>query len=156
MAEIFVEPEPGTSADPTLHVPRGPLIGAFLLVALVFGVAIQARMSGRTASEEPVSVVAQQREVRFAVQDDGTLSVFDVGEGREIARLSSEKNGFLFGMLRGIRQKREVAHTDSTLPLRITRWQDGRMTLDDPATGMHVAVSSFGPTQVESFRQLFQ
>jgi len=156
MAEIFVEPEPGTPADSTIHVPRGPLIGAALLVALVFGVAIQARMSGKTASEEPVTAVAQQREVRFEMQGDGTLSVYDVGQGREIARLASEKNGFIFGMLRGINQKRAVAHTDSTTPFRITRWQDGRMTLDDPSTGMHIAVSSFGPTQVESFQQLFQ
>lgn len=156
MAEIFVEPEPGTAADSTIHVPRGPLIGAFLLVTLVFGVAIQARMTGRTASEEPVTPVAQQREVRFEVQGDGTLSVYDVGQGREITRLSSDKNGFIFGMLRGIKQKRDVAHTDTATPLRITRWQDGRMTLDDPSTGMHVAVSSFGPTQIASFQQLFQ
>ena len=156
MAEIFVEPEPGTPADSTIHVPRGPLIGAFLLVVLVFGVAIQARVAGRTASEEPVTAVAQQRDVRFDLQDDGTIAVFDVGQNREIARLSSEKNGFIVGMLRGIKQKRDVARTDASTPFRITRWQDGRMTLDDPSTGMHVAVSSFGPTQVESFRQLFQ
>ena len=156
MAEIFVEPEPGTPADSTIRVPRGPLIGAFLLVALVFGVAIQAKLSGRTASEEPVTAVAQQREVRFDLQPDGTLAVFDVGQQREITRLHSDGNGFIFGMLRGIKQKRDVAHTDPATPFRITRWQDGRMTLDDPSTGMHVAVSSFGPTQVASFRQLFQ
>ncbi len=156
MAEIFVEPEPGTAADPTIHVPRGPLIGAVLLVALVFGVAIQARVSGKTASEEPVTAVAQQRQVRFDPQADGTLAVVDVNGNREIVRLSSEKNGFIFGMLRGIKQKRDVAHTDPAVPFRITRWQDGRMTLDDPSTGMHVAVSSFGPTQIASFQQLFQ
>jgi len=156
MAEIFVEPEPGTPADSTIHVPRGPLIGAFLLVALVFGVAIQARVSGKTASEEPVTAVAQQREVRFDPQEDGTLAVVDVDQNREITRLHSDKNGFIFGMLRGIKQKRDVAHTDSMTPLRITRWQDGRMTLDDPATGMHIAVSSFGPTQIASFQQLFR
>lgn len=156
MAEIFVEPEPGTPADSTIHVPRGPLIGAFLLVVLVFGVAIQARVAGRTASEEPLAAVAVQRNVRFDVRPDGMISVYDVGEDREIVRLSPEKNGFIFGMLRGIKQKRDVAHTDPGTPFRITRWQDGRMTLDDPSTGMHVAVSSFGPTQVESFKQLFQ
>jgi putative photosynthetic complex assembly protein len=156
MAEIFVEPEPGTPADSTIHVPRGPLIGASLLVALVFGVAIQARVSGHTASQEPVTAVALQREVRFDMQGDGTLSVFDVGQDREIARLSSDKNGFIFGMLRGIKQKRDVAQTDPATPFRITKWQDGRMTLDDPSTGMHIAVSSFGPTQVQSFSQLFQ
>lgn len=156
MAEIFVEPEPGTPPDSTIHVPRGPLIGASLLVVLVFGVAIQARISGQTASREPVSTVALQRDVRFDPQADGTISVFDVGQNREVARLSPDKNGFIFGMMRGIKQKRDVAHTDPATPFRITKWQDGRMTLDDPSTGMHVAVSSFGPTQVESFQQLFK
>jgi putative photosynthetic complex assembly protein len=156
MAQIFVEPEPGTPADSTIKVPRGPLIGAALLVVLVFAVAIEARTTGHSASLEPVTGVALQREVRFDPQGDGTLSVFDVGQNREIVRLHSDKNGFIFGMLRGIRQKRDVAQTDPKTPFRITRWQDGRMTLDDPSTGMHVAVSSFGPTQIASFEQLFQ
>jgi hypothetical protein len=37
----------------------------------------------------------------------------------------------------------------------LTRWSDGRLTLDDSVTRMHVAVSAFGPTQVESFERVF-
>lgn len=156
MAQIFVEPEPGTPANSTIAVPRGPLFGAAVLVVLVFGVAIAARVSGHTASEAPVSAVVQRRSLRLELQPDGMLSVYDAVENRQVARLDPAKNGFLFGMLRGIQQKRNVAKTDPATPVQVTLWQDGRMTLDDVSTGMHVAVNSFGPTQIESFSQLFQ
>jgi putative photosynthetic complex assembly protein len=156
VAQIFVEPEPGTPANSTIAVPRGPLIGAALLIVLVFGVAIAARVSGHTASEEPASAIAQRRSLRLELEPDGLLSVYDVQQNRQVARLDPAKNGFLFGMLRGIQQKRTVAQTDPATPFQVTLWQDGRMTLDDSTTGMHVAVNSFGPTQVASFSQLFQ
>jgi putative photosynthetic complex assembly protein len=155
MTEIFIEPEPGSSPDSVIRVTRGPLIGAGLMIALAFGVAITARRTGAGASREPLSVPVDQRAIRFVPEADGRLAVYDASSGTLTLRLTSQGNGFIFGMLRGMQHRRVVAHTDSMTPFALTRWRDGRITLDDPATGMHVAVNSFGPTQVASFEQLF-
>jgi putative photosynthetic complex assembly protein len=155
MTEIFVEPEPGTPADSTIRVPRGPLIGAGVMILLTFAVAITARRTGVGASHEPLSVPVDQRSIRFVPDSGGALKVYDALTGRLALRLEPDRNGFIFGMLRGMQYRRSVAHTDSLTPFALTRWRDGHITLDDPATGMHVAVNSFGHTQVASFEQLF-
>ena len=155
MTEIFVEPEPGTNADSTIRVPTVPLVGAAVVVALVFTLAIRARMSGAGASREPLSVPVDQRAIRFVPEGDGSLAVYDATSGQVSIRLAAGTNGFIFGMLRGIEYRRNVAHTDPSTPLALTRWRDGRITLDDPATGMHVVANSFGSTQLASFEQLF-
>lgn len=157
MTEIFVEAEPGTSGDPTFHVPRVPLYSAVALAGFTFLLAIGARRYGIGSAPEPISVPVEERAIRFLPQDDGSLAVLDVNSGVEVVRLRSEGgNGFLFGAKRGIDYKRNLAHVDPETPFALTRWQNGRITLDDPATGMHIAVNSFGPTQVASFEQLFR
>ncbi|MBP6671165.1 MAG: hypothetical protein KA180_17045 [Gemmatimonadales bacterium] len=156
MTQIFVEPEPGTAGDGTLHVPRGPLIAAGVLMALVFGIAITARLSGRGAALEPAPQPVEERAIRFVEETGGDLSVYDAETGREVIRLQAGTNGFIFGALRGLTYKRTVAQADLSTPFRLVRGQDGRITLDDPLTGMHIAVNSFGPSQVASFELLFR
>lgn len=155
MTEIFVEPEPGTSADSTIKVPRLPLIGAAILAVLAYTMAVSARVYGVGASNEGVSIPMVERSIRFTTEQDGSLTVLDVNTGRDIVHLTSDHNGFLFGALRGIAYKRSIAKVAPETPFALTRWQNGKITLDDPTTGMHIAVNSFGPTQVASFEQLF-
>ena len=38
----------------------------------------------------------------------------------------------------------------------ITEWESGRWTLDDPATGWRIELSSFGQGNLGHFRKLFQ
>lgn len=156
MTEVFVEPEPGTSDDPTLRVPRAPLIAAAVLALFAYGIAISAKVFGVGAAAEPVSVPIEERAIRFTTQTDGSMQVVDVNTGLNVVRLTSEGgNGFMFGALRGIAYKRSIAKVAPETPFALTRWQNGKITLDDPATGMHIAVNSFGPTQVASFERLF-
>jgi putative photosynthetic complex assembly protein len=155
VTEIFVEPEPGTSADCTIKVPRLPLIGAAVLALLAYTMAVSARVYGVGKSNEAVSVPMVERSIRFTTEKDGSLTVLDVNTGRDIVHLTQDGNGFLFGALRGIAYKRSIAKVSAETPFALTRWQNGKITLDDPTTGMHIAVNSFGPTQVASFEQLF-
>ena len=39
-------------------------------------------------------------------------------------------------------------------PFVLTRYEDGRLVLDDPATKASVTISSFGPTQIAAFDTL--
>ena len=39
-------------------------------------------------------------------------------------------------------------------PFRLTRWSDGRLSLDDPATGRRIELDAFGPTNTAVFAHL--
>ncbi len=136
-------------------VPRGPLIAAGTIISLAFALALGGRYLGLGRASEPMSIAVEERSLRFTALGADSFEVHDAQTGRLVARLAPDGNGFIVGTLHGATHKRNVAHVDPATPYALTRWQDGRITFDDPSTGMHVAVNSFGPTQVASFERLF-
>ena len=162
MANIVFEPEPGAKdAMPQIRVPRGPLLGALAVVTVAFGAAVAGRFTGAGATHEGVSagpsaaaVALDRRVLRFADAPDGAVLVYDAPTNALAVRLAPGGDGFLRGTLRAMTRERMLARIGQGPPFVLTRWSDGRLTLDDSATRMHVAVTSFGPTQVASFEQL--
>ena len=56
-------------------------------------------------------------------------------------------NGFLRGVLRGLARERKLERSAIEPPFRLTRWADGRLSLEDPATGRRIDdLEAFGPT----------
>lgn len=137
------------------EVPKGALIAAGSIIALAFALALGGKYLGWGRAPEPRSIAVEERSLRFSALGGDSLAVYDALSGRLVAKLAQANNGFIFGTLRGAAHRRTVARIDPSTPYALTRWQDGRITFDDPSTGMHVAVNSFGPTQVASFEQLF-
>lgn len=159
MAHIVFEPEPGArDAMPQIRVPRGPLLGALAVVAVAGGAAVAGRVFGVGATEERVetarATALDRRVLRFADAADGAVLVYDAPTNVLAVRLPPGGDGFLRGTLRAMARERMLAHVGQGPPFVLTRWSDGRLTLDDSTTRMHVAVTSFGPTQVASFEQL--
>lgn len=136
-------------------VPRGALIAAGSIISLAFALALGGKYLGWGRAPEPLSIAVEERSLRFSALGADSLAVYDALSGRLVVKLAQANNGFIFGTLRGALHRRAVAHIAPTTPYALTRWQDGRITFDDPSTGLHVAVNSFGPTQVASFEQLF-
>lgn len=154
---IHFEPEPGSRPDaPPMRVPKGALVMAAGLIVVVFALAISARVFGFGAFREGVAVVAQERALRFSDQQGGGIRIVDANTGQTAADLAPGTNGFLRGALRALTRSRELAGIGPDVPFRLTRYVDGRLVLQDPATGQHVTISSFGPTQVESFDRLLK
>lgn len=158
MAQIVFEPEPGArDAMPQIKVPRGPLLGALAVVLVAATAAVSASVFdvGATRDRDIVATAVERRVLRFADAPDGGILVYASPGDRPAVRLAPGADGFLRGALRAMARGRRLANVGSAPPFVLTRWSDGRLTLDDSATKMHVAVSSFGPTQVESFERLF-
>jgi putative photosynthetic complex assembly protein len=152
---IHFEPEPGARADaPPMRVPTGALYMAGALVAVVFALAVAARVFGFGAFRERPSAVIAERTLRFADERDGGIRVTDGTTGAVAAALPPGTNGFVRGALRTLTRARALAGIGDTQPFRLARYADGRLVLHDPATGQHVTITSFGPTQVESFDRL--
>ena len=57
-------------------------------------------------------------------------------------------------MLDGLERARHRRPRLGNPPVTITQYENGRVTLTDPATGWQVELSSFGPGNVGTFRQM--
>ncbi|HYW32105.1 MAG TPA: photosynthetic complex assembly protein PuhC [Gemmatimonas sp.] len=156
---IHFEPEPGARPGaPPMRVPKPVLILAASLVAVVFALAISARLFGFGAFREDAGAarVVQQRALKFSDVQGGGIRVLDATTNTIAAELPPGTNGFLRGALRSLTRSRALASIGDAEPFQLTRYADGRLVLLDPATGQHVTISSFGPTQVEAFDRLLR
>ncbi len=137
-----------------MTVPKPALIMAGALVVVVFALAISARLFGFGAFREATSAVLAERQLTFTDSQDGGIVVGDATTKTVAATLPPASNGFLRGALRALTRERALAGIGREQPFRLVRYADGRLVLHDPATTQSVTITSFGPTQVESFDRL--
>ena len=132
--------------------PR-PLLFAVggMLVALI-GLAGVARLQG-TSTDIPASTAVAERSLLFDDMADGSVSVRDAANGRMVTVVTGEA-GFLRATLRGLAQQRRRENLDEAPPFDLTRWADGRLTLDDPVTRRHIELEAFGGTNEAVFAAL--
>jgi len=135
-------------------VPRGALIGAAVLLSATLALAAGARRAHLAEHPAAAPAAIESLEVRFEDRPDGTLAVLDAATGREVSTVPPGTNGFIRGVLRGMFRGRKLDSMDRNAEFRLARAADGRLTLDDPETGRHVDLDSFGPTNSAAFGNL--
>jgi putative photosynthetic complex assembly protein len=133
--------------------PRVPLIGMWGLVVFALLAAGAARLSG-TESSRPTSKPVLVQDLRFEDMADGGVAVFAAKSDHPFDIVMPGSNGFLRATLRGLARERKRQGIGQQEPFRLTRWSDGRVTLDDTATGRFVDLGSFGPTNAQAFARL--
>lgn len=151
---IVFEPEPGERPGHVMHVPKPALYMAGALIVTVFALAVSARVFGVGAAREVPTTVLVERALRFQDAANHGITVIDAGSGKVAAELPPGSNGFLRGALRALTRERRKAGIGEEVAFRLVRYTDGRLVLHDPATSQHITITSFGPTQVESFDNL--
>ena len=138
---------------PDFGFPRAPLIVAVTMVGLSLAGAIAGRLEATAAPAQTVAPLAA-RDLVFEDRADGAVVARAAGSLHEVEVFEGE-NGFLRGTLRGLartRKSEQIGRTEA--PFRLARWPDGRLTLDDPATGRHVELLAFGATNAAVFAHL--
>lgn len=164
-------------------VQRGHLLGAAaaMLLACAFALAAAAeagRWGGGSAvaaavppSHAAPAVAATaapiaSRDLRFEDRADGAVTVHEAagagtagsnGDDRLVAVLDPGTNGFIRGTLRGLARERRQRREDigrQAVPFRLARWADGRLTLEDRATGRVLDLNAFGHTNADAFARL--
>lgn len=142
--------------DPAVDrtLPRGALTGAAVLLGLSLTMVVIARMTGYEPAKPPKSVVVESHDLRFLDRMDGAVLVYTNADDRLVDVLQPGTNGFVRGVLRGLVRERRADHIGAAPPFRLTRWADGRLSLDDPSTGRHVDLEVFGPTNAGAFAQI--
>ncbi len=127
-----------------------------LVVAGMVGVALLGAVAGATGGHpghpEHGAAVAS-RDLRFEDRADGAVLIYDAASTTPFEVVQGE-NGFLRGTLRGLARARRMAGLDDTKPFHLAAWPDGRLTLDDTATGNRVELEAFGHTNEAVFAHL--
>lgn len=134
--------------------PRGALIAAGLLVTVAIAGASAASVAGigvaRVADTAPVAV----RDLRFEDRPDGSVVVISAASNKEIDVIAPGNHGFVRIVLRGLARDRIRQAQDKYSPFRLTRWQDGRLSVEDPMTGRRVDLGAFGSVNAAAFTRL--
>jgi putative photosynthetic complex assembly protein len=135
-------------------LPRGAVLGAGGLVISSLLIVAIARLTGYDPAKPPPSAIVEQVDLRFEDRPDGAVLIYDAADGRLADTLPPGTNGFVRGVLRGLVRERNADHIGPLPPFSLTRWADGRLSLDDPSTGRHVDLEVFGPTNAGAFADI--
>lgn len=134
------------SQRPALLAVAGLLAVALLAVAL--GRGQEAEREGQTA--RPVQTLAFHAED----QPDGAIDLREAGGGKLVVRIEPGQDGFIRGTLRGLAQARQREGLSREPPFTLTRFDNGTLSLEDGATGRHVPLLAFGPSNAKAFARL--
>ena len=147
--------------DPT--VPRGALIGAAILLLFVialtgavrFGLIPKAADPSVTRAAAQV-MPAQERSLRFIDRSDGAVVVSDATSGETVTVVPFGQGGFLRATMRRMAKARIAAGIGAEPPFTLTRWENGALSLKDPATGRDAEIYGFGPDHTKSFADMLE
>jgi putative photosynthetic complex assembly protein len=135
-------------------LPRGALFGAAALVLASLLLVSVARLTGYGPAKPAPSAVVSRYNLRFEDRSDGAVLIYSDATGHLVDTLPPGTNGFVRGVLRGLVRERRADHIGPTPPFQLTRWADGRLSLDDPSTARHVDLEVFGPTNAGAFADI--
>lgn len=143
-----------TTAHHASDVPRGALfaIGGMVLATVLTVAAV--RLTGVGAQHLVDAPTVATRDFRFEDRPDGSIVVIDASTRHTVDTVAPGTNGFLRGTMRGLARERMRRSIGPEQPFRMTGHADGRLTLEDPATGRRVDVGSFGPTNAAVFAHI--
>lgn len=136
--------------------PRGPLLGAGALAIFVLATVGAYRLAQIDPSldEAPARHAVAQRDLRFQDRPDGTIAIYEGADGRLVEVLAPGTNGFIRASLRGLARERKRQDIGADPSFRLTRWDDGRVSLEDPTTGRRIYLAAFGSSNEEAFARL--
>jgi putative photosynthetic complex assembly protein len=134
--------------------PRGALLGAAALVGLALVATGFARLSGIGTTHPPEAGPITSRDLRFEDRADGAVAVYDAENDKVVDVLAPGTNGFVRGVLRGLARDRKLQKIGTEPPFRLTRWDDGRLSIEDSVTHQRIELGSFGPTNAAAFARL--
>ncbi len=133
-------------------IPRGALIAIGILVALSIAATAAVRLSGIDV-REPDAPALQTRALHFADLPDGGVAVLDADGKTQVVRLEGEQ-GFVRGSLRALVRERRLRGISQDEPFYLVGRADGRLTLEDRATGQRIDLESFGQMHAREFGRL--
>ena len=137
-------------------IPRVLLRMIGILLVIVVALVSWARITGQTpAAMPPDNRVIQERTIHLFGEMSGAARVLDAS-GSVIAELDPSQGGFVAGVARSLTMKRNQAGIDPAAPVRLLRFEDGRLGLRDDFTGWRAELIGFGKDNTAAFAKLLE
>lgn len=141
-------------SDHNRPLPRAMLYAAAAMVVLSIILAGTSRLTGIGRTEFAAVPAVESRDLLFEDRPDGAVTIYAAEDGSVIGVLPPGSDGFIRGVLRGLARDRKLHQKGADQPFRLTRWADGRLSIDDPTTGRRIDLGAFGPTNAQAFARL--
>jgi putative photosynthetic complex assembly protein len=128
----------------------------FSFVVLTLAAVTVFRLSGaEPIAQPPTTAIAAERLVLLERPErNGPVFVRDAETGRLMARSDRNKNGFIDVIGRVVDRQRLVDGTDPEAPLRVVRFDSGRISLIDVDSGRRIEITGHGSENVAAFARL--
>ena len=131
-----------------------PLIIGTVLVAVMIAIGFAARSGPHGGAPPAAATPLRTADLVMRDQPDGSIVVVTAG-GQPVTTIARNTNPFVRVVLSGlVRERRLEGEGSPSIPFHLTRWLDGRLTIDDIATGKLIELEAFGPTNEDAFARL--
>ena len=144
------------SALDTEPFPRGALIAPSALIGISLAATTFVRVTGMNTATAPVVTEAPTRSiaVRFIDEADGSVSVREGRTNALVTSLAPGSDGFIRSVMRGLAHDRKRRGIGPEQPFLVSQWRDGRLALEDRATGRLIDLNAFGDSNRDAFARL--
>lgn len=140
-------------------IPTVLIRAMFILCMAVLVIVAYARLTDRPLSAAPPSedVVppVAERLIRISGDIDGSAMVWDAN-GEVIADFATGEGGFVSTVHRVLERRRLASGLGDDAPIRLVRYEDGRVSLRDPLTDFRVELIGFGSDNAAVFARFLE
>jgi putative photosynthetic complex assembly protein len=84
------------------------------------------------------------------------VQISDASNGRVLKTIAFGEGGFVRATMRRLAKARTAAAIGAERPFRLVRWENGALSLIDPATGKEAEIYGYGADHVRAFAELLE
>lgn len=134
--------------------PRILLYAAATMIVAAIAVAAVARQTDFGTTRLQYGAAIESCDLRFVDRTDGSVAVLDGRDGSVIDVVEPGTKGFIRTVMRGLAHTRLEQGFGPEGIFKLTRWEDGRLSIADPLTGRQVELVGFGTSNSQVFANL--
>ncbi|MGB3807522.1 MAG: photosynthetic complex assembly protein PuhC [Erythrobacter sp.] len=147
--------------DFTVHRVPLMLMGAVVAVSVALAASVSLGLFERQgiAAEARAATGTQamgSRSIFFIDEPEGWVRVEDAQTGSMVGHYPPEIGGFVRSTARSLVHKRQARGIGPAQPFELTEWDNGNLTLSDPATGYSVELAFFGKDNRAIFADILE
>jgi putative photosynthetic complex assembly protein len=138
----------------TSRFPRWILLAAAAFLLFATAAVLFGQVTGIGVVREGASRPLAVRDITITRASGDQVVVTDAATGAVIAAYPPDQGGFVRGSLRAFERMRDVAAAPKGAAYRLIRWENGRVSLSDTATGQRIYLDAFGRDNAAAFAAL--
>lgn len=141
---------PGDEKVPPILIKAMFGMVLFALVIVTYAVVTDKPKAAMPDLDAPI---AQQREIVLVGSMTGAATVYDT-DGNVIHDYAADEGGFIAGIWRVLQRERGKIDAPMDAPVRLVRYESGRLSLFDDLTGWRAELVGFGADNTAAFARL--